>query len=83
MPTRLHIPGERSRSLRWTDKHSMSSYGNGVLLYRNGSDILDGYGFRKLRDGRGAWIETDNPDRARRALGMMVGESLGASSGHD
>lgn len=75
MPYHLHIPGEPPKALRWTDRHS--SYVNGVLLFRGGSDILDGSSFRILRDTRGAWLETDKPDQARRALGMMVGESLG------
>lgn len=48
-----------------------------MLLYRNSSDVLDGVTFRALRDTRGAWIETDRPDRARAALGLMLDESLG------
>ena len=42
MPYTLHIPGERSRALRWTVHDSRSSYGAGVLVYRNSSDMLDG-----------------------------------------
>lgn len=78
MAYQLHVPGERSRALRWTDKHPQSSYGHGVLLYRNTADILDGAAFRAMRDGRGAWLETDQPKRARSALGLMETESLGA-----
>lgn len=77
MPTMLHIPGEPSRALRWTVHDSRSSYGAGVLVFRNSRDMLDGATFRALRDGRGAWIETDRPDRARSALALMEGESLG------
>lgn len=77
MPYTLHIPGERSRALRWTAHDSRSSYGAGVLVYRNGRDILDGATFRALRDTRGAWIETGRPDRARSALALMQDESLG------
>ena len=77
MPDRLHVPGERPRALRWTDRHPQSSYGNGVLLYRKSDAILDGFTFRLLRDGSGAWLETTDPDRARRALGLPLGESLG------
>lgn len=77
MPYKLHIPGERPRALRWTVHDSRSSYGAGVLVYRNGSDMLDGASFRVLRDTRGAWIETDSPDRARSALALMIDESLG------
>lgn len=77
MPYTLHIPGERSRALRWTVHDSRSSYGAGVLVYRNGKDCLDGATFRDLRDRLGAWIETDRPDRARSALALMIGESLG------
>lgn len=77
MPYTLHIPGERPRALRWNVKHAASSYGYGVLLYRNGKDILDGAAFRVLRDTRGAWLETDRPDRARSALALLSNESLG------
>jgi len=78
MPYRLHIPGEPSRSLRWTVHDSRSSYGAGVLLYARSSDVLDGATFRRLRDERGAWLETDRPDRARSALALMQDESLGS-----
>lgn len=81
MPYILHIPGEPSRALRWNVKHALSSYGNGVLIYRNGRDILDGHTFRHLRDQRGAWIETDRPDRVRSALSFRHDESLGEPSG--
>lgn len=77
MPYTLHIPGERSRALRWTVHDSRSSYGAGVLVYRNSRDMLDGATFRALRDQIGAWIETDRPDRVRSALALMEGESLG------
>ena len=80
MPYRLHIPGEPPRALRWNVKHALSSYGNGVLLYRNSNEILDGATFRALRDGRGAWLETDRPDRARAAMGLMQDESLGKTN---
>ena len=74
----LHIPGEPSRALRWNVKHALSSYGKGVLVFRNGCDVLDGATFCALRDTRGAWIETDRPDRARAALGLRSDESLEA-----
>lgn len=87
----LHIPGESSRALRWTVHDSRSRYGHGVLLFRSarapGGEILDGATFRALRDGLGARLETDRPDRARAALGLMQDESLGdvhaCSSGFD
>ncbi len=79
MPTHLHIPGERPRALRWNVKHPQSSYGNGVLLYRGSSDILDGATFRALR-AIGAWIETDHPERVRRALALMQDETLGSAT---
>jgi hypothetical protein len=77
MPYTLHVPGERPRALRWTVHDSRSSYGSGVLVYRNGRDMLDGATFRALRDGCGARLETDRPDRARAALRLMAEESLG------
>lgn len=80
MPYKLHIPGEPPKALRWTAHDSRSSYGAGVLVYRNGRDILDGATFRDLRDTRGAWIETDRPDRARSALALMQDESLGRTN---
>ena len=80
MPYKLHIPGEPPKALRWTVHDSRSSYGAGVLVYRNGRDVLDGAAFRHLRDERGAWLETDRPDRARAALALMQDESLGEPS---
>jgi hypothetical protein len=77
MPYVLHIPGEPPMSLRWTVHDARSRYGQGVLCYRNNGDILDGATFRALRDGLGARIETDHPDRARNAMGLMGDESLG------
>lgn len=77
MPYKLHIPGEPAKALRWTVHDSRSSYGRGVLVYRNSSDILDGATFRHLRDYCGARLETDRPDRARAALALLQGESLG------
>lgn len=77
MPYTLHIPGEPPRALRWNVKHPLSSYGHGVLVYRNSNDILDGATFRALRDTMGARLETDRPDRARSALALMQDESLG------
>lgn len=77
MPYKLHIPGEPPKALRWNVKHPLSSYGSGVLVYRNSNDVLDGATFRNLRDTIGAWIETDRPDRVRSALGFMSDESLG------
>ena len=72
----LHIPGEAPKGLRWTVHDPRSSYGNGVLVYRNSRDLLDGATFRALR-AAGARLETDRPDRARSALGLMQDESLG------
>lgn len=77
MPYRLHIPGEPSRALRWTVHDARSSYGAGVLVYRKSDEVLDGFTFRFLRDQRGAWIETDRPDRVRSALALTTDESLG------
>ena len=74
MPYKLRIPGEPPQALRWTVHDARSSYGAGVLAYRNSRDCLDGATFRVLRDTRGAWIETDRPDRARSALALMQDE---------
>ena len=57
------------QSLRWTTEHPSSSHGLGVLLPKRGSDVYDGKKF--LVDvAAGAWIETDNPERVIRALGL-------------
>jgi hypothetical protein len=69
----LKRQGLRQRSperLRWTDQHSASSYGDGVLLRGKSSDVLDGDQFRALREAFGAWIETDSKERVARALGV-------------
>lgn len=75
MPYHLHIPGEPPQALRWTVHDPRSSYGNGVLVYRNSRDMLDGAAFRDLRDRLGAWIETDRPERVRTALSLMQDEA--------
>lgn len=64
---------ERTR-LTWTTDHPASSYGLGVLKYRNGR-ILDGATFLCFRDLFGARIETTDPERVCRALGLPVGTS--------
>lgn len=74
----LHVPGALPRHLRWTVHDPRSSYGNGVLVFRNSRELLDAATFRALRDRAGAWIATDRPDRARSALGLFADESLGA-----
>jgi len=63
---------QRSR-LTWTTNHPASHYGLGVMLYSNG-DILDGFNFRGLRDTLGARIETTDPEKVCRALGVPEGE---------
>ena len=60
--------------MTWTTDHSASHYGCGVLLYSNG-DILDGFNFGGLRDTLGARIETTDPNKVCRALGVPKGES--------
>ena len=44
MPYTLHIPGERPRALRWTVHDARSSYGAGVLVYRNGREMVPSRG---------------------------------------
>jgi len=78
MPIRLCLPDAPPRSLRWTTHHPASRRGLGVLIYKHSSEVLDGAGFRALRDGDGAWIETDREDRVRGALGLEAEESLAA-----
>lgn len=77
MPYRLHVPGAPPRALRWTTEHPRSSYGEGVLLYRNSSDVLDGAAFLVLRRAHGAWIETDRPERVRTALNLRPDQPFG------
>lgn len=83
MPYKLHIPGEPSKALRWTVHDPRSSYGAGVLLYRNSNEILDGATFLALRERCQAWIETDRPDRVRRALALMPDEPIGKNDSTD
>lgn len=70
---RQMLTTRKKSKLTWTTDHPASSYGLGVLLYSTG-DILDGFNFRVFRDTLGAVIETDNPDKVCRALGIPVGE---------
>ena len=55
--------------LRWIDDHPASHYGAGVLLASN-NYVIDGVMFRHLRDSVGAWIDSDDPERIARALGV-------------
>ena|SRR3990172_5889511 len=82
MKTTLIIPDSEARRalkarqrarLTWTTDHPASSYGLGVMMYANG-DILDGFTFRGLRDTLGARIETTDPGKVCKALGVPVGE---------
>lgn len=59
--------------LSWTSEHPASSYGLGVIQFHNG-DILDGFNFRAMRDNLGASIETTDPVKVCRALGVPEGE---------
>ena len=83
MKASLHFPpqgleqikalGLRQRSpekLHWTTTHPASHYGLGVLLRGKSDAILDGMNFRALRDGFGAWIETNDPEKVLKALGI-------------
>ena len=63
---------ERSR-LTWTTDHPASSYGLGVLTYRN-DQLLDGFIFRRLRDALGATVVTKEPHMVCQALGVPVSE---------
>jgi hypothetical protein len=55
--------------LKLDTDHAMSHYGSGVLLDKDG-EILDGARFVHLRDALGASIESTNPERVVRALGL-------------
>lgn len=55
--------------LKLDTDHPASHYGMGVLLDKDG-DILDGAQFVHLRDAMGASIETTDPARVVRALGL-------------
>lgn len=63
-------------NLRWTAHHSSSHYGLGVLLDQR-NQVFDGVMFRHLRDATGAWLEADDLERARAALGLPEGETIG------
>jgi len=65
-----------SVSLRWTDRHPQSSYGQGVLLYGKTSDIFDGASFRAARDHFGARLIYSGIERRKicGALGVPLDE---------
>lgn len=75
------IKRDRAR-LSWTTEHPASSYGLGALLYSNGR-ILDGATFLCFRDLFGASIETTDPEKVCRALGLTVGEKGIKEVGHE
>ncbi len=59
--------------LTWTTDGAASQYATGVIVYSNG-ELLDGFTFRGLRDSLGATIETKDPEKVCRALGLPGGE---------
>jgi len=64
---------------RWRTKltlstdHAASSYGHGVMLFPD-KQVLDGATYLYIRELFGARIETTDPDRVCRALGLPPGE---------
>lgn len=55
--------------LRYVTHHPASHYGIGVLLGAKG-EVLNGWMMRYLHDRVGAYIQTDDPDVCRAALGL-------------
>jgi hypothetical protein len=73
----LRASGLRQRNperLWWTNEHSASQYGSGVLLRGKFGDIFDGAQFRELRDALGVVIETDNLEQVVQALDVPADE---------
>jgi hypothetical protein len=70
---RQELKARQRTGLTWTADHPSSPHGHGVMLYSNG-DILDGLTFRGLRDTVEARIETTDPDKVCRALGVPIKE---------
>ena len=70
---RRELKARRRSRLTWKADRPGSSSGPGVMAYANG-DILAGFTFRGLRNTLGATIETTNPEKVCRALGLPVGE---------
>lgn len=59
-------------TLRWTNQHSSSSYGLGVILRGKSGEILDGKSFAALVTAFGAWIECDDAETKRRVEHALV-----------
>lgn len=77
---RLVHPDGKIEKLRWTDQHSMSSHGLGVVLRGHGSEILDGVGFRAMAMG-GAKITCSDEREMRRVAGALAWGALGLEEG--
>ena len=77
---RLVHPDGKIEKLRWTDQHSMSSHGLGVILRGHGSGILDGVRFKSLA-AQGAKITCSDDREMRRVAGALAWGALGLADG--
>lgn len=77
---RLIHPDGKIEKLRWTDQHSMSSHGLGVILRGHGSGILDGVRFKSLA-AQGAKITCSDDREMRRVAGALAWGALGLADG--
>jgi hypothetical protein len=59
-------------ALRWTDHHPSAHRGIGVLLDQR-NEVFDAHQFRAFRDAMGAWLESDDIERAAAAVGLSPG----------
>ncbi len=78
-PAKLKAAGVKpvaSISLQWTDRSTLSRYGQGVLLYGKSSDTFDGASFRAARDHFGARLVYSGLERHQitGALGVPLVE---------
>lgn len=71
--------GHNVHRLRWTDHHPSSSNGAGVLI-DSGGKIYDATTFARDRDLLGAWLDAEDMERVKRALGGVAPQKQGATT---
>ena len=74
MKSQLILPDGTVRALNWTNRHPNQASSAGVVLFRHSSQIITGDEARALI-ANGGVIESDRPDRIRKALGFSADEA--------
>ena len=71
MPIKLRLPSGDRQSLRWVSRHPLAREGQGVLLFRHGSEPLTAERLSEVVSA-GGWLEADDPAWAAEVLGLRL-----------